>query len=161
MKGASTLRATINNFGASDQVDFEAVKYASTDTVRYARRVVTVDNSRGAKVASFDVSGSYTGANFALSEDGSGHLLVRYVDPPANAAIDEAGADILGGFATEFAEPPWAQASDLSAFDSWEALGSNAGTDRGGFDFRHDGTAGAGLGRRRCLEQHDRSRAWT
>ena len=66
LKGASTLRATINNFGAGDQVDFEAVKYASTDTVRYARRVVTVDNSRGAKVASFDVSGSYTGGQLRV-----------------------------------------------------------------------------------------------
>ena len=60
----------------------------------------------------------------------------------------------------EFAEPPWAQAATYLRSNCWEALGSNAATDRGGFDFRHDGTAGAGLGRRRCLEQHDRSRAW-
>ena len=38
LKSGSTLGATINNLSAGDEVDFSAVKYASTDTVAYARR---------------------------------------------------------------------------------------------------------------------------
>jgi hypothetical protein len=52
--------------------------------------------------------------------------------------------DLLGGYATEFAEPSWTWARDLNAFDSWSALSSGAGTDSGGFGFHHanDGNGG-------------------
>jgi hypothetical protein len=78
----SSLGATIDNFGIGDRVDFEAVSYASTDKISLSGAVVSVKNSAGATVASFDVSGTYAAADFALSNDGAGHLLVSDVDPP-------------------------------------------------------------------------------
>jgi hypothetical protein len=65
---------SIAGFGAGDKVDFDAVGYASTDTVAYASGIVKIDNSTGATVASFDVTGTYTAANFTLSFDPSGPL---------------------------------------------------------------------------------------
>jgi autotransporter-associated beta strand protein len=40
LKTGATIGATINDFSAGDEVDFEAVKYASTDTVSFAGGVV-------------------------------------------------------------------------------------------------------------------------
>ena len=57
--------ATISGFTLGDTVDFNAVKYASTDTVAYNNGGVTIKDKSGATVASFRVSGAYSAANFA------------------------------------------------------------------------------------------------
>jgi autotransporter-associated beta strand protein len=83
------LGATISGFGSDDTVDFDAVGYASTDRVTYASGVVSIDNSTGAAVASFDVIGTYTAANFTLSaEPSGGNLVVGYAATPIAAAFD-------------------------------------------------------------------------
>jgi hypothetical protein len=81
------------------------------------------------------VSGTYSSTNFHIGADASGHVLVTYVAPIA---------DILGGYAPEFAEPRWTRSSDLSAFHSWSALGSGDGTGLRGFGphYENDGTVG-------------------
>ena len=93
-------------------------------------------------VATFKVSGTYTSSNFHVGKDASGHVLVTHAATTAAAAsgaVIGSPADILGGYSPEFAEPPWTGESNLSAFDSWSALGSSAGTGPGGFGFRGDG----------------------
>ena len=82
------------------------------------------------------MSGTYVSANFHVGADRSGDLLVSYATATA--------ADILGGYATEFAEPSWTRAGDLNAFDSWSALASGAGTDAGGFGFHHENDRSVG-----------------
>ena len=93
------------------------------------------------------MSGTFTSANFKVSKDASGHVLVTYVAPAAPAdgwAVIGSPADLLGGYAPEFAEPSWMRVSNLSGFDSWSALGSSAGTDPGvyGFPYERDGSVG-------------------
>jgi hypothetical protein len=100
---------------------------------------VSIETSADATVASFNVSGSYTNANFKVSKDVSGDVLVSYVAAAtASQAIIGSPADVLGGHAAEFAEPSWTQASNLSAFDSWSALASGPGTSTDGFGFPYE-----------------------
>jgi autotransporter-associated beta strand protein len=148
LKSGSALGATISGFARGDAVDFEAVPYAAGDTATYAGGVVSIDNSAGATIASLDVSGTYAAANFHVGGDLSGDLLISYASAAAaraNAA-NEVGwrspADLLGSYDSRFAEPQWARASDLTAFDSWSALTPSAGTDHG---LHHEtyGSAGA------------------
>ncbi len=98
-----------------------------------AHDIVRVD------LATLNVSGTYTSANFNVGKDASGDVLVTYV-----ATIGGSSADLLGRYGSAFAEPPSTPASDAFAFDAWTALGSSAGTYSGGFDFHHDGNAGGG-----------------
>jgi hypothetical protein len=165
LNSGSKVGATSNNFGAGDEVDFEAVKYASNDKLVYAKGLVSIDNSVGHTVASFRVSGTHTSANFKLNDDGSGHILVSYVATAASVAADEVSGgrstDLLGRYGAAFAEP---LLSDALAFDAWTALGS-AGTYSGGFDFHHDAKRGRRarpLGRRRWLgwEHRPRTCVW-
>jgi autotransporter-associated beta strand protein len=152
LKSGARLGVKINGFGSGDKVDFEAVKYASSDTVAYASGLVTIDNSKGAKVASFDVSGTYTAANFLPADDGSGDLVVSFVVAPAptagKAALRETNigslADLLGWYHARTAGPPWAPGSDLSTLQSWASLTAGVGADPGGFGFHseNDGTVG-------------------
>jgi autotransporter-associated beta strand protein len=125
LESGATLGARIANFGIGDAVEFEAVKYSSSDKVSYASGVVSIKNS-AATVASFDVSGRHTAANFALENDGLGHLVVT--DPRRR----ERSA----------AEPSWTRASDASAFDSWALLSSRAGSYRDSLAQRDDGNVG-------------------
>jgi hypothetical protein len=90
-----TLGATISGFGfgSGDKVDFDAVGYASTDRVAYASGIVSIDNSTGATVASFAVTGgTYSAANFKLSADpldpSGGNLVVSYAATPIATAFD-------------------------------------------------------------------------
>jgi hypothetical protein len=92
-------------------------------------------------VASFRVSGTHTSANFTLTNDGSGYLLVSYVDPPAPAPRGGA-AELIGRYGSALAEPLSMPTSDARAFDAWTTLGSNAGTHSGVFDLHYDGNAG-------------------
>jgi len=124
-----------------------------------ASGVVTIDNSSAAAIASFDVSGSYTAANFALGKDGTGHLLLSYVDPPtpalaANAASDdELGggglAQLLGSYGADFAGPSWTPAAAALGFDTLAALASSAGTGLGGVGFHHENDGNVGRPPRR------------
>jgi hypothetical protein len=94
----NTLGATISDFGSDDTVDFDAVNFASTDRVAYASGIVSIDNSTGATVASFDVTGTYTASNFKLSADPSGgNLVVSYAATPIAAAFDFAAATPVAG----------------------------------------------------------------
>ena len=144
LKSGSKLGATINNFGVGDEVDFEAVKHASTDKLVYGKGVVSIENSAGHRVASFRVTGTHRSANFALSNDGSGHILVSYVATPASVPAGEVGgessADLLGRCGSAFAAPPSTPRSDM--FDSWAPLAPSAGTDSGGFHSENDGNVG-------------------
>jgi hypothetical protein len=44
-------------------------------------------------------------------------------------------------------DPPSTPSSNLSAFDSWSALASGAGTDPGGFGFHNENDGNGGGGR--------------
>jgi autotransporter-associated beta strand protein len=97
LMSGNALGATISGFGSGDKVDFDAVGYASTDTVAYANGIVSIENSTGATVASFDVTpGTY---NFKLSADSdpSGNLLVSYAAPSIATAFDLAAAASIAG----------------------------------------------------------------
>jgi hypothetical protein len=151
LTNAATLGATITGFTTGGAIDFEAVDYASTDTVNYQSGVVSVVAS-GVTVASFDVSGTYTAANFVPGNDGTGHLQVTYADPPAHAVANAAQsetdtgslAELLGGYYARTADPPSTPSSVASAFDSWAALASSAGTDPGCFGSRYENNGNAG-----------------
>ena len=137
LKRGSSLGATISGFTSGDAVDFEAVAYAPTDTVSYASGVVSVDNSKGKTVASFDVSGTYTTANFHVGADPGGDLLVSYADPPANAAVDAiAGgilSDLLGRYEPQFAAPLLEPVGGGFALDSLLPPASSAETHLGDY----------------------------
>jgi hypothetical protein len=88
LTSATTPHATISGFKSGDAVDVEAVRFLSTDKVAYASGVVSVENSKGATVASFDVSGTYTAANFHVGADPFGHLLVSYAGGSSADLLD-------------------------------------------------------------------------
>jgi hypothetical protein len=92
----NALGATISGFGSGDKVDFDAVKFASTDSVAYASGIVSIDNSTGARIASFEVTlGTY---NFNLSANPSdGSLVVSDPAMPMAAAFDFAAASPTAG----------------------------------------------------------------
>jgi hypothetical protein len=122
---------TISGFGGKDKIDFAKVKHAAGDhAVLDTSGKVKVETSAGATVATFNVSGTYVSANFHVGADRSGDLLVSYATATA--------ADILGGYATAFAEPSWTRAGDVNAFDSWSALTSGAGSDPGVLGLHHE-----------------------
>jgi autotransporter-associated beta strand protein len=141
------LENRISGFGGKDKIDFAKVKYAAGDHAVDNAGKVSIETSAGATVATFKVAGTYTSANFRVGADRSGHLLVSDA-ATATAAASEAvigsPLDILGGYATEFAEPSWTRASDLSAFDSWSALASGAGSGASGFGFHHENDRSGG-----------------
>jgi autotransporter-associated beta strand protein len=167
--GAS-LANTISGFGGPDEIDFSTIAYATGDyAVDTSGQVSIENNSANSTVSTFNVSGSYTSGNFNVGPDKSGDILVTYADPPAAdprgawspadilagpgsqsyaSAIAETAAaspaDLLGSYGSQFAEPPWARGNDLSAFDSWSALASRAGTDPGGFGFHSENDANVG-----------------
>jgi hypothetical protein len=134
------LANTISGFGGKDKIEFAKVQYAVGDhAVLDTSGKVKVETSAGATAATFIVSGTYVSANFHVGADRSGDLLVSYATATA--------ADILGGYATDFAEPSWTRAGYLNAFDSWSALASGAGTDSGGFGFRGENHGNVGSAR--------------
>ncbi len=123
-------------FGAGDQIDFPTLAYAKGDHAVDTNGKVAIETSAGKTVATFNVSGTYTSANFSVGKDASGDVLVTYAATAANAA------DLLGRYGSAFAEPPSTPTSDARAFDAWTALGSSAGAFSGDFDFHHDGNPG-------------------
>ena len=129
----ANLANTVSGFWASDEIDFSTIAYATGDTAVDNSGSVSVETSSGSTVATFSVSGTYTSANFNVGPDKSGDIVVTYAASPA---------DLLGGYGSQFAEPSWARASDVSKFDSWAALASSAGADPGGFSSRHDQNPG-------------------
>jgi hypothetical protein len=88
---------------------------------------VIIENAAHVAIASVDVSGTYTAANFALGDDGSGHLLASYAATPASAAIEGAGGLYNGVFGADSLLPPV----------------PGAETHGGEFDFRHEAYAGS------------------
>ena len=141
------LANPISGFGGSDKIDFAHVAFAAGDHAVDNAGMVSIETSAGKTVATFKVSGTYTSSNFKAGKDASGHVLVAYVAPAAPAdgwAVIGSPADLLGGYAPEFAEPPWMRESDLSMLHSGSALGSSAGTDPGvyGFPYERDGSVG-------------------
>ena len=61
--GAS-LANTISGFGGSDEIDFAKVAFATGDHAVDNAGKVSIETSAGATVATFNVSGTYTSANF-------------------------------------------------------------------------------------------------
>jgi autotransporter-associated beta strand protein len=139
----ANLANTISGLGGKDRIDFAQVAFASGDHAVDNAGSVSIKTSAGVTVATFKVSGSYATANFHVGKDASGHVLVTYAPVAASGAVIGSAADILGGFAPEFAEPLWTQES-MSAFDSWATLTAGAGTDPGGFGSHgeNNGTVG-------------------
>jgi hypothetical protein len=82
------LGDTVSGFGTGDTLDFEAAHYSASDLVAYAANgqnsggLVTIDSLHGAPAASFEVTGSYTASDFALSNDGHGGILVGFAAKP-------------------------------------------------------------------------------
>ena len=141
------LANRISGFGDADKIDFAQVAFVAGDHAVDTNGNVAIKTSAGATVATFKVSGTYTSANFKVDKDASGHVLVTHAATTAVAAsgpVIGSPADILGGYATEFAEPPWVRANDLSASDSWAALASGAGTDPSGFGFHYENDGNVG-----------------
>jgi hypothetical protein len=91
LASGATLGATISGFETGDAVDFEAVNFASGDAVVYSSGEVFIENAAHVAIASLDVNGTFTAANFALSNDGSGHLLVSYAAAPARRSDRSSG----------------------------------------------------------------------
>jgi autotransporter-associated beta strand protein len=118
---SANLANTISGFGASDKIDFSRVAFATGDHAVDKAGNVSIETSAGSTVASFEVAGTYTSANFKIRADSSDHVLVTFV---------------AGGASTG--------SSGAVAFDSWAALASSAGTDLGRFDFHtHTNVGGA------------------
>jgi hypothetical protein len=93
----ANLANTISGFGASDKIDFSEVACATGDHAVDKAGEVSIETSAGKTVASFDVSGAYTSANFRVSADASGNVLVGFV-----AASP---ADLLGRHDSQFPTP--------------------------------------------------------
>jgi len=142
------LANTISGFRGSDKIDFSQVAFAARDHAVDNSRKVSIETAAGKMVATFKVTGTYTSSNFHVGADASRHVLVTYVAPAAPAAgggaVIGSPADLLGGYAPEFAEPAWTRESNLSALDSWSALASSAGTGPGGFGFHHENDGNVG-----------------
>jgi autotransporter-associated beta strand protein len=147
-KASVTIANTLTGFGGSDEIDFAKVKYAAGDhAVDDTSGRVAIETSAGATVAAFNVSGASTSANFNVGKDASGDVLVTYAATATTAgseAVIGSPADILGGYAAEFAETSWTRARDLSAFDSWSALASGGGRGAGGFGSHHENDGNVG-----------------
>ena len=74
----STDRGAISGFGLGNSIVFKSATYSHSDLVTVSDRgVVTISNG-GNPVASFDVTGSYTPANFTLGAAVGGGLEVGY-----------------------------------------------------------------------------------
>jgi autotransporter-associated beta strand protein len=139
LESGSSLRSTISGFGVSDEVDFEAVEYYSTDTVGYLGGVVSVHNSKGTIVASFYVSGTYTSANFNVGADASGHVLVTYAGTAG--AGGASSADLLGRYGSQFFTSIPETHKSVFARDSLLAPVSSAETYTGNLAHHHEGNA--------------------
>ena len=165
LKSGSKLGATISGLTTGDAVDFEAVKYASTDKLVYAKGVVSIKNSADAQSPRSDVSGTHTAANFKLSNDGSGHILVSYArrrqaSPPRNRRRQPGRPS----WTVRFRSSPSRRGNADSAvsFDPWLPPVLERRELYGGFSYRPDGNFGGArdAGASARLERTDRSRAW-
>ncbi len=82
-KGANTLgladaagvAAHITDFGTGDAIDLLGT---TANKLSYANGALTVDNGTK-KIATLQIKGSYTTANFKLASDGHGGSLISYV----------------------------------------------------------------------------------
>ena len=83
------LANTISGFGGKDRIGFALVSFAPGDHAVDKAGKVSIKTSAGVTVATFNVSGTYTSANFHVGKDASGHVLVTFVGGAAAAAIDE------------------------------------------------------------------------
>src|SRR5262249_31738019 len=72
---------TVSGFSGTDHIDLAGVAFA-TATKSFAKGVLTVDDHHG-HVAKIRFNGSYTLANFNLSDDNNGGMLIT--DPPAKS----------------------------------------------------------------------------
>src|SRR5262249_5871939 len=111
------------------------VRFSASQTVAYAGGAVSILNSKGATVASFEVSGDYTAANFHLGAHSSGNLLVSFVEASAPAALGETAGGSPAALLTQF----------MAAFDSSSAPVPSADAPFGSFDLGH-GQGGGGAG---------------
>ena len=80
------LANTIIGFGGSDEIDFAKVEYAAGDHAVDNAGKVAIETSAGTTIGTFDVSGTYTSANFDVSKDPSGDVLVTYAATATPAA---------------------------------------------------------------------------
>src|SRR5262249_42226499 len=102
----SHFQAQIKGFQGSDQIDLPTITFTSDTTkAAYADNGVAGDNTGGTlTISRTDASGNpievlatitfkdgnYTTASFKLSDDGSGHILIK--DPPTDASTTIADA---------------------------------------------------------------------
>jgi hypothetical protein len=128
------LANTISGFGGEDKIDFSTIAYAMGDHAVDNSGNVSIETRKGATVASFNVSGTYTSANFKVGKDASGDVLVSYLTA-------DSPADILGSYASHFADPPWAPSGNLTMLHSLAAPGSSG---VGGFGSPYESDRNAG-----------------
>ncbi len=132
---ASTSPTPSPASGGADAIDFAKVKYAAGDHAVDNAGKVSIETSAGSTVATFNVSGTYTSADFNVGKDASGDVLVTYAATAANAA------ELLGRYGSAFAEPPSTPASDPLP-STPGPRSARAPAYSGGFDFHDDGNAG-------------------
>jgi autotransporter-associated beta strand protein len=132
---SANLANTISGFKGSDKIDFSTVAFATGDHAVDKAGNVSIETSAGKTVATFDVSGTYTSANFRVSADPSGHLLVGFV-----AASP---ADLLGRHDSQFPMPIQEMHSGVFGLDSLLSPLLSAETYAGVLADRHDGNVGA------------------
>jgi autotransporter passenger strand-loop-strand repeat protein len=74
---ADTLGATIKGFAATDQIDLAGLGFSAGAKETFAGSTLTV--ASGANHVALSFAGSYTNADFAVSNDGAGGTLVKFV----------------------------------------------------------------------------------
>jgi autotransporter-associated beta strand protein len=144
------LSNAIAGFGGKDKIDFSTIAYAKGDHAVDSSGNVSIETRKGLTVAAFNVSGDYTSANFHIGADASGDVLVTYVATPAATASEAAissPTDLLGGYGSQFAEPP-----QMPAFDSLTLLAPSAAADSGAAFSLNDGNGGIFGGARDAVD---------
>ena len=141
----ANLANAISGFRGKDRIDFALVSFAPGDHAVDNSGKVSVETSTGVTVATFNVSGTDTSANFHVGKDASGHVLVTFVATAANA-IDEvrggSAADLLGAPGAEFPSPTAETNSGAAGLDPLLSPFPSAESDPGGFAYHYDRNVG-------------------
>ncbi|HXZ16625.1 MAG TPA: hypothetical protein VEH77_11760, partial [Roseiarcus sp.] len=80
---AQSGSGVISGFSVGDTIDMTSVAYNATDYVTFTPNsggggTVSIDNASGTTVASFNTASTYAPSQFALRNDGSGHLDIDF-----------------------------------------------------------------------------------
>jgi autotransporter-associated beta strand protein len=119
--GANLLN-TISGFGGADQIDFANVVFATGDQAIDTKGHVTVETAGSARVAAFQVAGTYQSANFHVGDNG-GHVQVTFVPVPAATSLGAstlAAYSAIQGYSEHTSElASWWRAYEPASPDLW------------------------------------------